>query len=467
MEETTTNIHRVVLKNFLGISEIEVHPGKVTQITGKNGAGKTTILKAIEWAVKGGADGSLVKNGQEQAEVLVELADETTIRRRLTADGRQSVDVRRGEFKVTAAQTYLDQLFADSSFNPMELLEPKRRHDAIMAAIDLKVSALNVAKELGVEVDRLPAVDWGKHGLEVLEALRTFYYQRRAEANREAADAKKKWEVNFAELPGEIAVPNMSRAELDSQLKKIDTELIRIEVELNGIAEAQAVRAKKLERIEKYENTLRGIRDEIKVLKARETECERFLEEEKNALPSADSIPDRTKLVERAEEAKRRREEAKVAQAKWGEVEQVEKVRKMVSAMEKDYNAKQAIAKAFTEKVEVLSGPLQSKLMAAAEMPIAGLEYRDGKFLVEGVQVDNLSTAKAMLLAVGIARKLSKTSKVIVIDGVEALDKETFEAFRKEIAGDGFTYVLTKVGEPFAAKGEDVVINMDEGKVLQ
>ncbi len=73
-----------------------------------------------------------------------------------------------------------------------------------------------------------------------------------------------------------------------------------------------------------------------------------------------------------------------------------------------------------------------------------------------------------MVLAVSVARKLAKATKIICIDGAEALDPETWQALRTEIDADGFTYFVTKVGEAFTfGKLDDRRIKMDHGQVLQ
>jgi ABC-type polar amino acid transport system ATPase subunit len=462
-----SSIVKLSIVDYMLIQDIEISPGKITQIVGSNSQGKTAIIKALQWLFEGGNDTSVIRNGADSTEVMVKLADNTTIKRRLTKEGKTSLDIRKGEFKVTAPQSYLEQILGSEAFNPIELLDPKNRHDAIMSAIDLKISTDSIAKELGVEPGELPPVEWSKHGLEVLNDLHRYFYQRRAEANRTMAEAKKKWQVHEAELPTGKEAPETSKADLESRIKKLDTELMKAEIDLNAIAERTGMRQKALDRVAKYEGTLRSIRDEISILKSREEECIRWLEEAKNQTPPADSIPDRTDLVAKAEKAKEERSAARELLAKWAEWDELQKRVKMVKELEGEYVTQRNLADNLTIKVEKLNGELQSKAMASAEMPITGLEYKDGKFLVDGISVDNLSTSKAMMLAIGIARKLSKKTKVIVVDGVEALDEETFKAFRNEIAGDGFTYVITKVGEPFESKEEDLVITMDKGKVMQ
>jgi energy-coupling factor transporter ATP-binding protein EcfA2 len=266
---------KLQIKNFLSISDMLVKPGQINQIVGANNQGKTTVIKAIEFAVKGSSDGSLVKFGEESAEVIVELADQTTIRRKLSSEGKQTVDVKKDGFKAPSPQAYLDALFEHSAFNPLDLLDPKRRNDAILASIEIKLDETRLRAELGVSDLPMPPLDYTVHGLKVIDQAHKYFYQRRAEANK------------------------------------------------------------------------------------------------------------------------------------------------------------------------------------------------DGGFTVDGTPVDNLSSSKVLRLAVGVARKLAKKTKLICIDGAEALDNQNFAALHQEIENDGFTYFITKVGSPFAGGPNDTVIPMENGNYVQ
>ena len=69
-------ITKLQIKNFVGISEVEITPdNKLNVIAGKNGQGKTSILKAIEFAFKGKIDkgADIINSEASKAEVYIDL----------------------------------------------------------------------------------------------------------------------------------------------------------------------------------------------------------------------------------------------------------------------------------------------------------------------------------------------------------------------------------------------------------
>lgn len=457
---------RLKIKNFMSISDVEIQPGAVNQVVGNNNNGKTTILKALDFAINGSSDGKLVKFGEDSAEVIVELSDNTHIRRRINQDGRQSVSVKNGEgFNAPSPQNYLEALFDQSSFNPLELLEPKRRAEAILKALDVKVTPERLAEELSVPVKNLPPIDFKQHGLQVLEQVRKYYFQRRAEANKDVADKKHRWETYKNDLPEDIEAPAMDRKSLlsarDEEVDKVLIEnehLHRLRMERIQIDKAHAkVVAYRTEKAE-VEHKIAALQERLAMLAGLAEVC-------MNEIPKdMESSSVHSGLIEAAH--------AKIKQldqslGDWEKFDLIKKQNEMVQSMHVEMAKAKKFADALGERVTALGGPIKSKIMSETELPVPGLEFRDEVFFVDGVPVDNLSSSMAMKLAIGIARKLAKKSKLICLDGVEALDEKTYADLREEIEGDGFQYFLTRVGGCFAASKNDTIIPMEKGAVVQ
>ena len=464
-QKESAAIVRLKIKNFLSIADVEISPGQVNQIVGRNNQGKTTVLKAIEFAVKGSADPSLVKLGEDGAEVVVELADNTSIRRRLSASGKQSIDVLRNGFKAPSPQTYLDAIFDRSAFNPLDLLDPKKRHDAIMNSIELKVTPELLSKELGVEIDRLPPLEYDQHGLKVLEQAHKFFYQRRAEANKDALEKRNRYQTYKSDIEkSPVEKPVVSEIPYKETIDAANAEIADAKSKLEKIDWMQAQRKKDLDRVDKIKSTLAELVQQAALLNTRISDGERALREAEQSVANQESIPKRDDLLEVISFAQNKIAKADLEKSAFNNYQTYRKQFEFVEQLDKDAIAAESFAEALTKRVEALAGPIKKKVMSEAEMPIQGLEYRDGKFLVEDVPVDNLSSSKAIQLAIGVARKLSKKTKLICIDGAEALDADSYKVLRKEIDGDGYTYFLSKVGEPFEA--DDKVITMSGGKSL-
>lgn len=262
------SVVKLTIKNFLSVQDVEINPGKVNQIVGKNNQGKTTILKALEFAFKGSTDGSLVKHGEDSAEVIVELDNEMTIRRRINSSGKQSVAVTKGGFKADSPQSFLASLFDGMSFNPLEILNTKTRSAFILKALNLHLTIDELAEITGIESKEFPPLDYEKeNALVIIEQAYKYFYQRRAEANRLFSEKKTRWETYKADLPEDINPPksrNQIQAEVE-QLKseKAVAETIKAEIE----REHQEV-ANINKKCVLYEEELQKINREIEALKA-------------------------------------------------------------------------------------------------------------------------------------------------------------------------------------------------------
>lgn len=61
-------ISKVQISNILGIQELEFEPGGFTEVSGRNGEGKTSVLEAIKAAIQpAGHDATLLRKGNRQS----------------------------------------------------------------------------------------------------------------------------------------------------------------------------------------------------------------------------------------------------------------------------------------------------------------------------------------------------------------------------------------------------------------
>jgi hypothetical protein len=95
--------------------------------------------------------------------------------------------------------------------------------------------------------------------------------------------------------------------------------------------------------------------------------------------------------------------------------------------------------------VKKLAKEVPEDLIAHAALPVAGLTIAGDEILINGVNIDNLSTSEQLKFGLDIVRALNGEFKVICVDGIEALDKESFEAFLKEAEADDYQYFVTRV----------------------
>ncbi len=143
--------------------------------------------------------------------------------------------------------------------------------------------------------------------------------------------------------------------------------------------------------------------------------------------------------------------------------ETIREQHRAVAGLRVELETSRSVAEQIGEAVEKVGSRFQRQLIQEAELPVEGLQYEGGQFYWDGTALDNLSSSKALRLAVQVARKLACKTKLICIDGAELLDDESYSALRAEIGEDGYTYFITKVGEAFVQNTNDQVITMKAG----
>ncbi|MDP3911167.1 MAG: AAA family ATPase, partial [Gemmatimonadales bacterium] len=142
MQITTLSV-----RDFRGCREFECQPGEraLVLVGGRNGAGKTSALNAIEWALLGPAAGpdEAVRRGADAAEVTVRMdGGAYTIMRRETAAGTRS-------FRVTAAdgavypkpQAFLEKLIGTKFLDPVAFaaMKPAAQREALLKAVPVGI----------------------------------------------------------------------------------------------------------------------------------------------------------------------------------------------------------------------------------------------------------------------------------------------------------------------------------------
>lgn len=458
--EQSINIVSLQIKNFMSISDVEVKPGKVTQIVGNNNQGKSSVLKALEFAIKGSSDATLIHHGVSEAEVIVELSDSTSIRRKINEEGKQTLEVKKDGFKAPSPQTYLDGLFKSSLFNPIELLDEKKRTEALLTAIEIKLTPEILSERIGVKTEDLPPLNYSDHGLSVIDQAHKFYYQRRAEANRDLDNKKRKLDQYSDSIPKESQT-FIPLEEANAKLNELLVTHESISQKMNKEFNTETMRRGIEERIEQLKVSISNKRKEIGQIENEIVSIENSIIELTGRFPeSSNKLPELTEQMKICENSIN---QAKIEVEKSRAGESIKKQELMVKAIESEYLEAKTLTERLTEIVNKLRTGLKKELVAESDLPVKGLSYDGDEFYLDGSSINNLSSSKAMVLAVGIARKLSKKVKLICLDGAERLDEETYKGLREEIKDDGFSYFVTKVGDSFKYDG-DGVVKMETGK---
>jgi FtsZ-binding cell division protein ZapB len=428
------HIEHIKIQSILGIDHLEFSPAGFTEISGRNGTGKTSVLEAIKATIKGGHDATLLRNGAEKGEVVFVLDDGTNIKRRI-GPNTSTTDVTRDGKKVPRPQEAIQALTDMLSVNPIDFLRaPKKdRVRVLLEAMPIELDAARLAEIAGVEVSAQP----GLHALHVIETVAKQVYDLRTGSNR----AIKEKEATINQL--RQAIP-AAPAGLDGDEPALEAQ----------IAEMDAAKQAEMDRIA---NKLVGIRaDAAKRLESLRADLQAAIDKLKaDAQVEADQIKDTLTATEQAAATQRERQTQRFADDRAPVAQQLALIRS-----NRDLHARRAQT---LDTIQILSTELeelqeetaghtralediaQYKSDLLADLPIPGVEVKDGEIYRNGVPLDRLNTAQQVDVAVEVAKLRAGELGVLCVDGLELLDTDAYEAFRDRVLDSGLQMFVSKV----------------------
>lgn len=435
-------IAHVRISNILGIAELEFTPEGFNEITGPNGTGKTSVLEAIQSALKTGHDATLLRKGAEKGEAVLVLDDGTELSKTVTADKSTSKVKVDGKATSRPAEA-LKSLYDLYSANPIEFLRARKqdRVKVLLETMPLEADTEKLAEITGIPVTAQP----GTHALGVIDTVYKEVYDDRTGTNRavkEKDNTINQLKLNMPDAPGGV---DGSEDELLAQVRAADeakaAELERISNKLNGFkadnqAKLEAIRAETQRKIDEAKAEGQAAADAI-TAEERRIEGLAGQQREKTIQKHADTVgPLNTALnsIKENRGAHAKREQAM----------------QTIQQMEKELVDLQADAARQTKALADLE---QYKNDLLASLPIPGVEVKDGEIYRDGVVFDRLNTAQQVWVAVEIAKLRAGNLGVCCVDGIELLDPAAYEAFREQSLASNLQLFVSRVSsEEFAVK---------------
>ncbi|KEI96413.1 hypothetical protein [Clostridium botulinum] len=244
-----SKIKKLNIKNFLGLEELGLDCSKINLIKGPKGSGKSSIIESIE---KGFTNKNrrteVVKHGEEEATIYIELDDGLSIDRRLRTEKADYLKVRKEESVVPSTEKFLRSLINGDIFRPLDWVNMniKEQTKSILSMLEIGWNKENIVNWF----DELPSnIDYDQHILQILKAIELKYYKDREEVNRDIRELKTQIKVILDELP----------AEYDGEVWREK----KVQEYYNKVSEAQKINhwieeAKVLQ--ENYENKVNAIK---------------------------------------------------------------------------------------------------------------------------------------------------------------------------------------------------------------
>ena len=136
-------VEHIKISNILGIESLEFDAKTFNVVSGPNGVGKTSVLKAIKSITHGGYDATLVRKGEKNGEVVLVMDDGTEIRKRIS-NKTQNTTIRKNGIEVSRPAEMIQSFIDTLSANPIEFLRtPKKgRVDSLLDSLPMKADLI-------------------------------------------------------------------------------------------------------------------------------------------------------------------------------------------------------------------------------------------------------------------------------------------------------------------------------------
>lgn len=158
------------------------------------------------------------------------------------------------------------------------------------------------------------------------------------------------------------------------------------------------------------------------------------------SLPQVKDMPDIDNIEKELSELRQAEENNRKQNEKYKTYQEAKK-------MESEYLDIKKQSDKYTELLDKIRKDIPLELSKQANIPIAGLEFKDDTIYVNGISIDNIATSKQITeLTVPLVEAASKDKslKPICLDRCESLDDNTAKLLADSIP-DGFQFFITDV----------------------
>jgi len=411
-------ILRLKVHNVKGIRELDVVPGEnaLVIIGGKNGAGKSTALDSIVYALGGkkALPREPIRKGEERAEIVVEL-DELIVTRTMTPKTDKLLVASRDGAPFSSPQAMLDKLVGRLSFDPLAF-----------ARLGETAGGRREQAEIVMEMAGLDFAD--------LDRKREETFNERTVENRRASDLK----AQLAALPKYDDVPEVETqaGEIINELKAAREHNQQIEDAEDGALDARAVTGAIAEEITDLEQRLEVLKKNFEAKKATAISLGRDVAELGDRI---DEGPIAAKL-ERLEEDNRRAR-ANILRA----------------TTASDLKKAEADAEGLTEHLGRID-TAKKKRIREAKLPVPGLGFDTEGLTLNGLPFVQISGSEKLRCSVAMGMAMNPELRVMLIDQGSELDGDNLELLREMAVEAGAQIWMARVSE-----GEECTIIMEDG----
>src|SRR3989304_5989668 len=406
-------ILKLTAENVKKLRAVEITPtGELVEITGRNGAGKSSVLDAIWWALAGTKHIQAVpiRKGATKARIRLDLG-ELIVERRFTPAGSTLTVEKADGARYTSPQGILDALLGALTFDPLAFVsqEPREQFETLRRLVTLEV-----------DVDQLDALNRGDSG-------------RRTDVNREIKTLR-------AQADGIVVPPGVPQEPIDTAAlmdRIADAAKVNADIETRRGRREQADQERHDlgRRAAAHRARAVSLRAEADAVDAQAADLERLAADLTRKLAPAQPLPPPAAVAgTRPSPASPRR-------------------------------APQA-----GELTETMAARSRAKADAitTAAMPVPGLGFGEGSVTFDGVPFDQAETSAQIRVGVAIAMAANPKLRVIRIKEGSFLDPDNlaliaemarahdYQVWLERVDTSGKVGVVIDDGQVVAVNGEPV-----------
>ncbi|PNX48832.1 MAG: hypothetical protein BV456_09430 [Thermoplasmata archaeon M8B2D] len=389
----TMKILKLQAENIKKIKAIDITPkNNSIIITGKNGAGKTSVLDSIYWAIAGAKaiDKKPIRDGETEGQIALDLGDKIVIRKFKVKDNDKFTTSLIIQSKDGATyskpQDLLDSLIGNLSFDPLlfSQMKPQEQFD---------------------ELKKIVKIDFD---FEENKQMKKSIYNERTFINREIKQLE--GEIAGIQYPDDTPNEEIKVNEISNILYKYQEINRKDEVLLNNIKEMEKKIISLNEEIKKVEKEIELTKKERNFETINQQEIEKLQQQ----INSSSEINKNVSNKKRKEELKEKLEN------------------------------KKKISEQYTEEIKALE---ESKIQAISKvkMPVENLSFGDNQILYNNIPLEQVNSAKKLEISCAIAMSSNSELKVLRVKNGSLLDEESLNIIKKMAKDKDYQLWLEKV----------------------
>jgi ABC-type cobalamin/Fe3+-siderophores transport system ATPase subunit len=374
--------------NIKKLTAIHITPkGNVVTLTGANGAGKSSVLDAIWYALAGkeAICDQPIRVGAASAKTVLHIGNGSgkvafVATRKLSATGTSIVLEDADGRPQTSPQTILDKLIGNLTFDPIEFVRMNGREqlETLRKLVGLDFTAQDVQRKL--------------------------LYDDRTQVNRD----KDRTAAQLAALPFDPSAPK-EKVSVATLVGLLDG------IEATNLSNAQS-RAAKARAVASVETTQRTVLAAEQMVAEAQRRLEQATQAEKSALHAADQAgmdcegridSDTTPIKQQIQQA--------------GAVNEAVERNARNAALRKEVYYHETASQKLTAKIEAID-KAKADALAAAKFPLPELSFNENVVLLNKLPFAQASTAEQLRASVAVGMALNPTLRVVFIRDGSVID---------------------------------------------